>query len=522
MKVALYARVSSGHQEQEQTIESQLEALRANVREHGYELEEKHVYVDDGIIGARMDRPGLDRLRDAARDGEFKAVVVYDVDRLARKFVYQEVLREELRQHGCEMMALKGHIGQTPEDQMLVQMQGVFAEYERAKIFDRTRRGRLFKAKQGQFLPWAWAPYGYRYIRSQAGQGGHAQIHEEEAGWVRKIFSWVADEGLSARQIARRLTEHEVPTKRGRQVWARGTICEILHNPVYIGKAYYNRHEAVEPRRPRDPERYRKIAKTSRRLKPASEWIEIPVPALVDEETFLKARERLQANRRDLSGRVPTANRYLLRNLVRCRQCGRRMGCSSKGKYFYYTCPGKDRWELASLERCRARLIRSDRLDEAVWNRLMELIKNPDMLLQHLRGLQESYSTEERDELAQVSRLAELLQQARLQVQRLIDAYQSGLIHKPELAQRRNKLEERIQSLEAQQREAERRREQENQQQKLAENVQGLCDALRRGIEDATFDDRRRVVRLLVEDVVVKENDVTLRHIIPVTKITAN
>lgn len=522
MKVALYGRVSTGRQEHEQTIESQLEALRAHVREQGHELEHKHIYLDEGISGTRMDRPSLDRLRDAARDGEFKAVVVYDFDRLARRFVYQEILREEFRRLGVELISLKSRTGETPQDQLLAQMQGVFAEYERAQIFDRTRRGRLFKAKQGQLLPWGVPPYGYRAIRSSSGTSRHPEINEEEAAWVRQMFSWLVDEGMTIRQIAKRLTERKVPTKLGRAIWAPGTVGAILHCPVYIGKQYYNRSELIESKHHRHPEQYRRRQKTSKRWRPPSEWIEIPMPAILDEETFRRAAERLRANQFTLSGPRPEYGQYLLRTLVRCGECGLKMTCYRSNGYCYYRCRGQDPVGVGRERRCPARLVRADRLDEVVWTRLIDLIQEPKMLVAHIHGLGESYSTEQRDELAQVERLSQFLQQARRQVQRLIDAYEGGVIDLAELQVRRRKLEERIVSLEQQQRAAQERREEQLHHEKLSGNVQQLCDALRHGVEHSTFEDRQKVARLLVEEVSVKGSDVTLRHVIPLSKTSVN
>jgi site-specific DNA recombinase len=521
MKIALYARVSTGRQEHEQTIESQVEALRAHARDQGHELEEKHIYLDEGVSGTRMDRPGLDRLRDAARDGEFQGILVYDFDRLARRFVYQEVLREEFQRLGVELISLKTRGGETPEDHLLVQMQGVFAEYERAKIFDRTRRGRLFKARQGTLLPWGVAPYGYRAVRTPDGTSRHPEILEEEAAWVRQMFSWLVDEGLTVREIAKRLNERKVPTKLGRARWRPSTVGALLHCPVYIGKQYYNRSETVESKRPRHPEQYRRHSKT-KRWRPSSEWIEIPMPAVVDEETFRRAAERLRTNHSTRSGPRPEYGKYLLRTLVRCGECGLKMTCYRSNGYCYYRCLGQDRVAMGREHRCPARLVRADRLDEAVWKRLVDLIHDPPTLVSHIRGLEESYTTEQRDELAQVERLANLVQQGRRQVQRLIDAYEGGIINLAELQVRRRKIEERMTSLEQQQSAAQQRREDRQQQERLVANVEQLCDALRHGIEHSTFEDRQRVVRLLVEEVSVKHSDVVLRHVIPVQKSSAN
>jgi site-specific DNA recombinase len=191
MKPAIYARVSTLKQELEQTIESQLELLREYVKNESLELDEKHVYVDEGYSGTKLERPGLDALRDAAADGEFQKVIIYSPDRLARRYAYQVIVIEELNKCGCEVVFLQKPITDDPEENLLIQMQGIIAEYERTKILERTRRGRLFKARHGNFLNWSSPPYGYRYQPTSGGQPGYAVVHEEEAELVKQIFPLV-------------------------------------------------------------------------------------------------------------------------------------------------------------------------------------------------------------------------------------------------------------------------------------------------------------------------------------------
>jgi site-specific DNA recombinase len=156
---AIYARVSTERQEKEQTVDSQLDALQRAAREGGYEVAPSHVFVDERRSGAHLDRPGLDRLRDLASEGTFEAVLVSSPDRLARHYAYQVLVMEELQRTGCEVVFLNHAFGETPEERMLLQIQGVFAEYERALIKERSRRARLFAARQGR-VNWSHAPYG--------------------------------------------------------------------------------------------------------------------------------------------------------------------------------------------------------------------------------------------------------------------------------------------------------------------------------------------------------------------------
>ena len=175
MKAAIYARVSTDKQGRDQTVDSQLEALRRWTTAHGHELKDDHVYIDEGYSGARLDRPALDRLRDAAREGEFDVLGVYSPDRLARRYAYQVLLLEEFRRAGCEVEFVHRPISDDPHDQLLLQIQGAVAEYERAVLGERFRRGKLQKARAGHWIA-GQAPYGYRYVPARDGVPAHLEI----------------------------------------------------------------------------------------------------------------------------------------------------------------------------------------------------------------------------------------------------------------------------------------------------------------------------------------------------------
>ncbi len=203
---AIYARVSTERQDLAQTIDSQLAILRAWVRERGYPLADEHVYCDRGYSGARLDRPALDRLRDEAQAGAFDVVAVLTPDRLARKYAYQALVLEELRRAGCEVVFVQRPISDDPNDQLLLQIQAAVAEYERAVLGERFRRGKLQRARAGQVLSHA-APYGYRYVPRREQAVGHLVVEESEAAIVRLVYDWVAEERLTIRQVLKRLNE---------------------------------------------------------------------------------------------------------------------------------------------------------------------------------------------------------------------------------------------------------------------------------------------------------------------------
>src|SRR5947209_19008183 len=232
MRAAIYARVSTERPDRQQTIDSQLSALRAWAEAEGHELSDRHVFRDEGHSGARLDRPGLDALRDAVRDGEVEIVGVLAPDRLARKYAYQVLLPEEFRRAGCAVAFLGRAISDDPGDQLLLQIQGAVAEYERALLGERFRRGKLQKARDGHWVA-GQAPYGYRYVAARDGVPAHLEVDDAEAAVVRQLHRWLVDERMTVRQILKRLAGGPVRPRSGKRLWAAGTVHHILADPVH-------------------------------------------------------------------------------------------------------------------------------------------------------------------------------------------------------------------------------------------------------------------------------------------------
>jgi len=233
MRAALYARVSTERQERFQTIDSQLAALRDWAATGGHEISDDFVFRDEGYSGSRLDRPGLDALRDAVRDGVVGIVAVLTPDRLARKYAYQVLLLEEFRRAGVEIVFLQHPISDDPNDQLLLQIQGAIAEYERAVLGERFRRGKLQKARDGHYQG-GCAPYGYRYVPRQEAVPGHLVVDEKEAALVRTLYGWLIDERTTIRQILKRLNAGPDVPRSGRHAWSPSLVHHILADPVYV------------------------------------------------------------------------------------------------------------------------------------------------------------------------------------------------------------------------------------------------------------------------------------------------
>ena len=322
---AIYARVSSEQQAEAHTIQSQLAALRARVAAAGLPLPPEREFIDEGYSGSTLVRPGLERLRDVAALGGVECLYVHSPDRLARKYAYQVLLVEEFMRAGVEVIFLNRALTQSPEDELLLQVQGMVAEYERAKLLERSRRGRRHAAQAGSVSVLRNAPYGYHYIGKAEGGGvARYEIVLEEARVVRQIFTWVGQERATLREVCRRLQQAGARTRQGKTVWDRATVWGMLQNRAYIGQALFGRTRSapwqpgLRPQRGHQGPPRRPVTPVA---VPPEEWIRIPVPALVDEALFAAAQEQL-ADNRQRARQSRHGARHLLQGLAVCARCG--------------------------------------------------------------------------------------------------------------------------------------------------------------------------------------------------------
>ena len=461
LRVAFYARVSSDQQTEQGTIASQVAALEARILQDGLPLEPDHRFIDEGHSGATLIRPALEHLRDAVAAGTVDRVYVHSPDRLARRYAYQVLLIDEFRRLGVEIMFLNRAIGLSPEDDLLLQVQGMVAEYERAKILERSRRGKRHAAHQGRISVLSGAPYGYHYIGKHEG-GGIARyaIHEAEAPTVRLMFQWIGYDRNSIGEVCRRLRQHGYLTRGGKPAWDRTTVWGILKNPAYVGTAAFGKTRIGAMR-----ERLRPVRGGAEQPRwpystydvPEQEWLRMPVPALIESDLFAVAQEQLAENRRR-NRQTRRGQRYLLQGLLVCRRCGYayygkaislRAAKGKRRDYAYYRCCGSDAHRFGGQRLCANPQLRTDRADATVWQEVQRLLQNPDMIAaEYERRLHRAQHPDANrpDLITAEAQIAKL----RRGIARLIEGYTEGLIEKAEFEQRITGLRQRIKTWEQQ------------------------------------------------------------------------
>lgn len=515
--VALYARVSSQKQADENTIDSQLAALRKRIVNDKFQIVPELEFCDNGCSGSELYRPALERLRDRVAMSSIDRLYVLSPDRLSRKMAHQAILLEEFRKYDCEIVFLNHDgIANSPEANMLIQMQGIVSEYERDKILERTRRGRKHSAFKGNVSVFSRAPYGYRYInKSQSDGTARWEIDPIQSEHVKLMFRWVGDCGCSLSEVGRRLSDQSIRTAQGNSKWNSATIRSILINPAYHGHAIYGKTRKV-PRKP---------GRRARRGDPAvprqakvyaatetSEQIVISVPAIIDQAMFERVRARMDENRKR-QRETQNGGNYLLSGLMLCGVCGsaycsRRMG---EGKYSYYRCIGTDKYRLQGATICDNSSVKGNEVESLVWSEVCKLLRDPDRLRTELeRRREEPNATSE-----QLKLIEKTVADLRGRLDRLIDGYESGLLE-------RHEFEHRIGPL----------RERHDREQSALESLRGqasnaldidsasaalnsFAGSISSRLDDADWSLKRDLLKLLIERIEIHRDEVRLVYKVP-------
>ncbi|MDP3948610.1 MAG: recombinase family protein [bacterium] len=510
--IAVYARVSTAKQEEDGTIETQLLAVREFAKKNGYTIVKE--YIDDGWSGDILARPQLDQLRQDAKSKIWEAVLAYDPDRLARRYSYQELVMDELREAGVEVLFVTTPSPKNGEEKILHGVKGLFAEYERVKIAERFRLGKLRKVKEGHILV-SEAPYGLTYVSKKDGVQGYYEINEEEIRNLKKIFSLV-DEGMTLRGVVKKLQELRIrPRKSKRGVWSTSTLSHILRNKTFIGEATYGKSYAVVPENPINTEKYKKMRKTSRKIRPDNEWITIPVPPILDRDLFMRVQERLRTNF-ELCERN-RKNEYLLAGRTWC-VCGyRRTGEGPQhGKYLYYRCTSKVHTFPFPSE-CREKGINARIADKMVWQRIAKLMSSPELLTAQMNNwLKKRHNGRQNGGVAVEDMRKDILK-LKEQEDRYNKAYGAGLFPIEKLREYAIPIRDRVAAIESQIAESETERRGINEAVlPKPHEVEVFCQENIRTLHGLNFEAKRVIVMDTVEKIIGSQQELKVSGYIPV------
>lgn len=512
-KAAIYARVSSQKQKEDETIESQELVLREFGLKEGYQIPEAWIFLDNGITGQSLQRPALDELRDLIRTESVDAILIYAPDRLARNYPHQLILLDEFRRRGVKVHFIRNAPqGSTPEAIMYTHFQGIFAEYERALILDRSRRGTIHKAKMGDPTILPKLPYGYQRIKNE--RQTVIEIVEADANVVRKIFNLYVHERLSLNGICRRLSEHQIKSPKGNPCWFPATILGILKNRAYTGSAAYGKSEKSEGvDKIRHYKGIRQLKPKNPRKKVKEEsWYEIGIPIIISESDFETAQEYIRKNKA-LASRN-TKEPSLLQGLITCGECGcqfyKRMRRYKGNKIHHYYCRSHSDNKIA---RCSNGYVDQEELDNLVYHEIVQMLQNPFMLREELKRREKESENIEEMERQEISMRKEL-QRLTKERERLLDAYQSGLLDLTSLSQRAQGLEKRRSTLENEQKERLNLKLMKEIGSGWEQAFEALLERIKKATPDLSFIEKQKLIRLIVEKIVITEGEVKIMHCI--------
>lgn len=500
-QAALYARVSTRRQEEEATIESQIAQILGYAEGKGETIPESRRYIDQAVSGNQLMRPGLERLRDEAAMGLFDRLYCLTPDRLARNLGAQQVVLNELGRREVKVVFVnQPEMGDGPQAQLLLNIQGAFAEYERILISERMRRGRLHRLRQGSAVPYP-APYGYLYQPAQGKQASQWVVVPHEAEVVKQMFEWYTQAGLTLSQIARRLNEQETPSPQGKS-WTQQSVTRIIGYSAYRGVAHYNRHRTDMEAIGRPRRQGRGLLHFPRYvLREADEWIAVPVPAIVDESLWQAAQEQLFMNAR--FSQRNSRNRYLLRGLLVCGVCGYTIQGASYRDTLYYRCVhgGKNRPLDIPRHTCS---LRADLVEPLLWQALAQLLDEPQRIHAAWQALHQQQTTAP----DQRARWTDQLEKLDGQRKRLVDAYTKAVLTQAEFVKKTNPVMAQIKQL----------------QQKLASappsvpiaiDLDTFTHQIQQALSAPDFETQQEVIRLLIDSIVVTDDVLVVRHIVP-------
>jgi site-specific DNA recombinase len=515
-KVAIYCRVSTEDQEREGTsLDSQLKACQDKAQELGYEISDKYT-IRETYSGLSLDRPKLTQLRQWVRDKEVDAVIAYTLDRLSRDPVHFIILQEELERAGVVLVMVTEDVDSSDMGKLIAHIKGFAAKLEAEKIKERTMRGKRARALAGKLPANSHARlYGYSYMPGKGVGEGIRYITEEQAVVVREIYQWLL-EGLSTDAITYRLRELGIPTPSGKGYWIRSTVLQILKNPAYCGKTYAFTRTYGMPK-------YRLKADTKRKntgiiWKPREQWVEIPhaTPAIVSEETFNAAQEKLTENRR-----LATRNKkheYLLGGYIYCARCGRAFwgapGIKSRdGKHYeypFYQCSG--RLKKVTPVKCYNKQHNAHKLEENVWAEVDKVLTHPESVVYYLEHMQGENAPNILH--GELDRLAGLIENRQKQKDRINKAFQ---ITGDEATFRRDiaLVTEEIQELEREYSNLEVQLAQTSQLDLDIDNLQSACELVKHNLKSLSFEEKRFALRALKVRVLVDGDTVSMQGWIP-------
>jgi len=456
-RAVLYARVSSDAQQKEGTIDSQLIALRKQVSTDKNVL--VHEYIDNGYSGAKLDRPGLGKLRKDLKRNTFDTIYFYSADRVARDVIYQNIIISELLKYKKQIIINGQDYVDNPENKFSLTVLGAVAELERAKIMERMMRGKQYRLREGNHPGTGHNIYGYDYHKKTPYRKGSYSINESEANTIRYIFETYANGDIGLQQICRHLSDMGAKTKNGGK-WSMCRIKDILKNQTYTGVRYHNKQTYAELEG-RNFKTGKRITKQKLIERPRAEWVAVEMPKIISIPLFKKVQKRFEYNKKHY--RNPK-KKQLLSGLVRCGQCGlsfyayrRKQNVPAQQKSYYkraYKCTGTrkhltESTKNAERKHCYNKEIQGKTLEMIIWKTIGENLLNPEKLQLAVDFIIQKKSVTQEKVEKQLRQIERKMRKVSETKHRVLDLYADGELDKVEYSKKCTEYDNQIFKLDA-------------------------------------------------------------------------
>lgn len=494
-KVALYARVSTEEQKENFSLAAQIELLRRYAKDNGYEIYDE--YVDDGYSGVSSDRPRFQKLMEDARQSKLQMILVYKVDRFFRKNLSLLSVVDELQKTGVSIRSItepfdtSNYLGK-----FVLSLFGSIAELERNTFMERSKMGKMRRAKEGYYSGSSPTRFGYVYKKETK----KIEVNDKEAEAVRLIYELYNQPDSSVVKVTKKLRILGYKTKKGNSM-REDVVYDILRDTIYIGRWYANRYDS-----------------RTGKLRPKEEWIEVKVPRIVSEEAFLKAQDHL-GTRRNYSKRN-AKYQYLLQGMVKCGDCGNTIaGTADKqlqtkngksyGPYFklYYRCTHFVKNKYEKLVKCRLKYVQGDRLETAVWDKVGGIFQNPHLIEKAISGKDDVNLKDKETVRKEIERILLLLEGLKKEEQRILEAYRQNIISIEQLKEQMDSLKRNSEVLEKTKQDLVFRLNETNRTAEIKQGIDYL-EKIKRGIKKFNYETKKQVLKLLNTSVKVNVNGI--------------
>lgn len=516
-KAVYYARVSTSLQEERGTIESQKSELIQQIKKDGNILIRE--YSDNGWSGTRLDRPALDELRNDVKTNLFDVVYFLDSDRIARDSTYQNIIISELLKYGKKIIIRGKNYIDNPENKFTLTVMGAVNELEKAKIVERLMRGRKEKARRGKIVDGGQL-FGYSYIKRTDKTDGYYKINEEHAEVVRLIYETYANTDTSITGLIKFLEKRKIKTAQGNYFWGRSSISRILKNTSYFGLHYFNRAERIESDNKNT--RYARNRKTKTRPRDESEWIPVPIPAIISEELFNRVQEKIKRNQRMNRG---TDEKYLLSGLIKCGICDHTYtGAVWNTKKRVYKCNYREKNSSHIPEvikqKCDNYYVFGEDLENAVWDVVIKKVLQPSIIKKYIDILRDKKSESRRKLEVAINSLNAQIENINKRKMKLLDLYSDGLVDRDNYQMKIEELDDQAEGLNNRLGEAKTKIELLDKRKEINENIGRYCQTAKKKARTLDQKQKRFFLQQIIKKIVFLKDRITIIGYFPIVEIS--